>query len=128
MTKTNGNITHKTLIGSQQVKYFFIKQRLNYVKIYLNDIIFIKADGNTTEIQLEKHNYILATNLSTTLKKIKCNNIVQVNRSYAINIDYIQSFNNNRIKVIHGDDIEAISLTRKYKQDFINKINIITTK
>ena len=112
----------------QQTKFFFIKQRLNFVRIDKDDIIFIKANGNTTEIQLENHNYILATNLSTTLKKIKCNNIVQVNRSYAINIDYIQSFNNNSIKVNHGVDTVKIPLTRKYKQDFMNKINIITTK
>ncbi len=128
MDLSTENITHKKQIGLQQTKYFFIKQRLNYVKIYINDIIFIKANGNTTEIHLENNNYILATNLSTTLEKIKYNSIVQVNRSYAINIDYIHSFNNNSINVNHGVDTINIPLTRKYKQDFMNKINIVTTK
>ena len=122
------NITHKKQNAKHQTKFFFIKQRLEHIRIDTDDIIFIKANGNTTEIHLKNNNYILATNLSTTLKKINFKNIVQVNRSYAINIDYIISFNNNSISIIYGDNIAEIPLTRKYKQGFMNKINIVTTK
>ena len=122
------NRTENNQNGSNLTKFFFIKQRLDHIRIDTDDIVFIKANGNTTEIHLKNKNYILATNLSTTLKKINFKNIVQVNRSYAININYIQSFNTENIKIVYDDRITTIPLTRKYKQDFMGKLNIITTK
>lgn len=115
------------LPDSLKKDYVFIKQRSNYTKINLHDINYVKASNYITELYLNYKTYIVTTNISDFLDKINVNYIVRTNRSYAVNIYSIQSFDYNKINIINNKKIAEIPISSTYRQDFLDMINVIKT-
>jgi len=110
-------------------KSFYIKKDSNYEKIYQKYILYLKASGNTTEIHTRnKSVYNVSTNLADLLIKLDNDSIVKVNRSYAVNINYIIKFNYNKIYIEKKDAVEEIKLTDTFRAKLMKKLKIIKTK
>ncbi len=89
------------------------------IKIQLEDIIYLKADGNYTEIytysQMDKlQKYILCTKkIGLIEKELEQSSIIRVHKSYMVNlqnVDYIKTY-----IALNGIDVK-IPIGRKYKE------------
>ena len=78
-------------------------------------MIFIEADHNHITIHTVQEAYTIRMPLSTVLEKIQDNNIVKVHRSYAVNMQQIQEFNDSEIRI--GD--KTIPLSTAHKSNFL---------
>ena len=113
--------------GDIKTDFIFIKQHNNYVKINIKEINFIKALNNTTEIFLDYKTFLITTYLSDFLKKLDVDFIVKTHRSFAVNLNSVQSFNFANIHVVNNKQIEEIPLSETYRKNFLEKIKIIKT-
>ena len=93
----------------------FIKHNYRFVKLDKKDLVFIEADHNHIIIHTIQEAYTIRISLSTVLEKIQDDNIVKVHRSYAVNIQQIQEFNDSEIRI--GD--KTIPLSTAHKSNFL---------
>lgn len=93
----------------------FIKQNYQFVKFPLDEILYMEADNIYTNIYTSAKKYVLRESMKNVLERLDLDTIVRVHRSYSVNIDKIDSFNEHDI--IIGK--KEIPLGRSYKDDFM---------
>lgn len=99
----------------------FIKQNSKFNKVRLQDIDFLEAEGNYTHIITKDSKYTLRYTLNDTLEKLKYAHFVRVHRSYAINMQHLDTFSD--ISVFVGE--KELPLGRHYKEGFLRKFNFL---
>lgn len=101
----------------EKAKKFIIEDYIilkNKTKIYLKELIYIKADDHYLEILTLKKKEYLRGSILEILKELPPN-FVQCHRSYIVNKNFIQSINNNEI-FLKGNI--QVTLSRKFKSYF----------
>ncbi|MEA5427963.1 response regulator [Arcicella lustrica] len=93
----------------------FIKQNYKYNKINVEDIQYLKADGNYTYIQTVEKRHIIKYSLQNIIDILSTDKLVRVHRSFAINMSQLTSFNENQLFL--GQ--EEIPIGRNYKEAFL---------
>lgn len=93
--------------------FIFIKDRAMKVKIDINDIYYIKSDGNYLEIKLKEKKYVVRNKLIEFKKQLPHSIFFQSHQRYLVNI--------SKIKVLGKDYVsineENIPLSLKYKKE-----------
>lgn len=104
-TEINAKENHAILIKSNKITH----------KIFSNDILFIEAFGDYVKVYVEDK-YILTNNtFSNILEMLPKNLFVQTHKSYAINLEKINTLNGNQIAI----DKHRIPIGLKFKADFL---------
>lgn len=98
-------------------KYTFIKADRKLIKIYFNDILFIKGLGNYVEIFTENKKFIYYKSLKELIDKLP-DEFMRVHNSYIINLTNVDSFEDNHLIIKE----HKISVAKSYKDCFINSI------
>ena len=115
------------IAGSEPLKYetiipvngsLYIKQRFKFHKLKIEDIWFLKSEGNHTYIQTAKMKFILRMGLQCILDQIGHLHIMKVHRSYAINLHNVDGFDEAQIHIGKHE----IPLGKNYKADFLQKL------
>lgn len=101
-------------------EYIFVKQNYRFVKFRLADILFLRSDGNYTDIVTQTHKYTLRLVLNKVLEKIQNgritpSDIVRIHRGYAVNLRQIDSFCDNEVFV----GPHTLPVGRSYREQFI---------
>ncbi|GAB3333423.1 hypothetical protein GCM10027299_40930 [Larkinella ripae] len=98
----------------------FIKHNYQFVKILLEDILVLEADGAYTTIVTNDRKYAIRLTISTLLERLSEIQLARVHRSYAVHIKKVEGFSDREIVV--GKHV--IPLGRQYKQAFIQQFQI----
>jgi two-component system, response regulator PdtaR len=93
----------------------FIKQNYQFVKFPLNEILYLEADNIHTTIVTSSKKYVLRLPLSAILERLPTQSLIRVHRSFAVNINKIDSFNEHEIMI----GTQPIPLSRGLKEDFL---------
>jgi DNA-binding LytR/AlgR family response regulator len=99
----------------------FIKQNYKFIKVSLNDIYYLEAENNHTHIITKDKNFIVRHPLNVVMDKFNRQYFIRVHRSYAINMDHLDTFNNHSIFL---NDHE-IPLGRNYKEEFLQRFDFL---
>ncbi len=99
----------------------FLKQNYRFIKLDISDIIYIEADKNHCTLVLKQQKIVLRLALSALVERLGNEAILRVHRSFAVNMQWIEEFDDNEI-VIKG---KSIPLTSGYKEDFLNKFIVL---
>jgi two-component system, response regulator PdtaR len=95
----------------------FIKQNYQFVKIRLNEVLYLEADAIYTSIVTTHKKYAIRQTISHVLERLPLKALVRVHRSYAVNISHIDSFNEQDV-MINGHEIP---ISRGYKDEFLRQ-------
>lgn len=95
--------------------YLYIKQSYQFVRIDLNDLLYLEADNTYTKLVTPVRKYILRLSLSSILDRIHQPYLVRIHRSYAINVNTVESFNEAEVSI----GSQLLPLSRSYKDDFM---------
>ncbi|MDH6254232.1 DNA-binding LytR/AlgR family response regulator [Chryseobacterium sp. H1D6B] len=109
--------TIKNTIESNTNDFLFIKADRRYYKINFTDIKFIEGLKDYVVIHTQHQKLITAMNLKTIHQKIPSDSFLRVSKSYVVNINYIDSFDNHNIYI--GDS--EIPLGEVYKSAFFTR-------
>lgn len=116
-TKLLSKDTVKNLVESNTTDFLFIKADRRFYKISFSEIKFIEGLKDYVVIHTRQQKLITAMNLKTIHQKVSEETFIRVSKSYIVNADYIDSFDNHSIYI---DDSE-IPIGEVYKAEFFAK-------
>lgn len=106
--------TVKNTVESNTADFLFIKADRRYYKINFSEIKYIEGLKDYVVIHTQTQKLITAMNLKTIHQKIPADIFLRVSKSYVVNINFIDSFDNHNIYI---DDAE-IPLGEVYRSEF----------
>jgi DNA-binding LytR/AlgR family response regulator len=95
--------------------HIFVKNNYAFVKLKLSELLYIETDNNYTSIITTDKKFLLRLSLNQLLEKINYRGLVRIHRSYAVNINAIQSFNEQEIEI----NQQHLPIGRNYKEEFL---------
>lgn len=96
--------------------HVFIKDGYKFIKILLNDILYLNAEDNYVKIVTEEKSYLVRNTLTKITDILQRNFFVRIHRSWCINTNHIDSFTENEVAV-KGT---TIPIGRNYKDELMN--------
>lgn len=97
--------------------FFYVRSRDRYEKIYAHKIDFVMASGSYVKIYSLEKVYTLSAGLKSFLAQLKSLEIVRCHRSYAVNINNIEAFDDVNLFLKSGNEIHSIPMSKQYKSD-----------
>jgi DNA-binding LytR/AlgR family response regulator len=129
-TAVNKAVSYHQLLKSDNEKnnietvaadYFFVKADRKIFKIYFKDILFIEGLKDYVILHTAEQKIMTAMNVKTIHEQLPQNVFVRISKSYVINVEKIESFDNNTI-FIHKHEIPIGNTYRNYFFDeFVSK-------
>lgn len=98
----------------------FIKHNYQFVKIGLNDIEYLEADGAYTTLVTLTHRYALRLTISLLLTRLNFPRLVRIHRSYAINLNRISTFTEREVSL----STQTLPIGRLFKPAFLSHFNL----
>ncbi len=99
----------------------FVKKNGAYIKLPINEILFIEATGNYATLHTNDGQLMASARLSALLEQINNKALLRVHRSFAVNMNNLEKFDD---AFVHFPS-KSIPLSKTYKADFMNHINLI---
>lgn len=90
----------------------FVKVGKKYIRLNWESILWIEASSSSVIIQMGGERICVGKNLKSFLKDCPYNGLVRVHRSYAVNLQYVQSFDDEFVFVAKGDIESEIPCSR----------------
>lgn len=101
-------------------KVLFLKEKGIFIKIKLEDILYIKSDHVYIEVILSSEKkHVIRTSLNDILTKLN-KNFIRIHRSYIVNSNYIDQIQSNKLFLNNSE----IPIGKSYKNIILQKINI----
>jgi DNA-binding LytR/AlgR family response regulator len=99
----------------------FIKEKYRYTKLSINDILWLKSEGNYVEIHLAEKKELIRMSLSHILEKINRSNFFRTHKSYAVNLDYMTKFEPTVITILESE----IPITKSFAEALVKRIEVM---
>ena len=109
--------TGPVIQANEKVNKIFIKSGYEYVKINLDEILYIKSDGDYTEIVLECKKYLSSQSLKQWKDFLESSMFTQIHKSYIINVNVIEKILGNQVFIEHQ---HVLPIGRAYKETFVS--------
>jgi two-component system, response regulator PdtaR len=93
----------------------FIKQTHQFVKLNIQDILYLEVDSKYVTVVTLTKKYLLKDSLSNVLEKIAFSKLVRVHRSFVVNIAQIDEFSDTEILIRK----KSFPIGRSYKETFL---------
>ena len=98
----------------------FLKGINGEVKIKLNEIMYVKSDKNYVEVYSKEKRVVIRTSLKLFLEEMNLPFLVQVHKSYVVNVNQIQS--------IKGSNLNCAGFQIPYSKVFLPSLKNIFHK
>lgn len=112
--------TLKNSVESSDKDFLLIKSDRRFYKIKLDDVKFIEGLKDYVVIHTASQKLITAMNLKTIHQKIISESFMRVSKSYIVNFNHIESFDNHTIYIEESE----IPLGEIFKSEFFAKYSI----
>jgi DNA-binding LytR/AlgR family response regulator len=106
-------LTRDTIL--QLDDHVFIKDNHQFVRIPLADILLLEADNTYTALRTPTRKYALRLTLGAVLERLHFAQLVRVHRSFAVNIQRVESFSEAEATVAG----QTVPLGRQYREAFL---------
>jgi two-component system, response regulator PdtaR len=104
------------------IDHVFIKSAKKFIKIRINEIVYIKADAAYCYIITPDKYHHISTSLNKFLEQAQISYIVRCHRSYAINTNHIESFEDDVLNMACNTLTEHIPLGNFYKDAVMSRL------
>ncbi len=99
-------------------KYVLIWRQQDYVKVLLEDILWIKADKSYSCIHLKDgHAMTISSNLSSVEERLPSVDFLRIHRSFLVNLRHVESLMGNSLKI--GN--EYLNIGREYLERVLDR-------
>ncbi|MGK0138509.1 MAG: DNA-binding LytR/AlgR family response regulator [Algoriphagus sp.] len=99
----------------------FIKEKYRYTKLPLDDILWLKAEGNYVEIHLANKKELIRQSLSGFLEKLNRKNFFRTHKSYAVNLDYLTKVEPTSVCILNTE----IPITKNYSEELMKRMEVM---
>jgi two-component system response regulator LytT len=98
----------------------FVKQGNNFIKVKLEDILYLKSDRIYITVYTAKNKMLVRSTIQNYVDIINLSSFVQVHRSYAVNLNHLESIN-TELLTIHGQEIP---IGKTYRDDLLSNLRL----
>ncbi len=106
--------------ATNNTKYIFIKVDTRFVKLNLDDILYLEANGDYVVFKTANKGYIVHTTMKKINDKLPDTKFIKVHRSYIVNIDKIVDIEDTTLLI----DKKIIPVSRSKKDDLMKSLNL----
>jgi DNA-binding LytR/AlgR family response regulator len=99
-------------------EYIFVKSDRRYFKVNLKDILFVEGLKDYVIIQLEDRRIITRMSLKNIQDLLPQSAFLRINRSYIINREQVDSFDNNDVFIKSYE----IAIGNSYRDSFFEEL------
>jgi DNA-binding LytR/AlgR family response regulator len=99
----------------------FIRSNGKYRKVMQQDILFIEAAGSYVHVQTLGERFTLAQNLSQFQNKAPLPNLLRIHRSYIVNIEHVDSFDERHAYV----EEHKLPISENHRAEFLSKLRLL---
>lgn len=104
--------------GASDKYTFYVKSGTNYEKIDLKEVTYLESMGDYLSIYSNQKRVVVNATMKETEKKLASLNFYRIHRSYIINMDKIDTIEDN--SVVIGD--KSLPISRSAKKEFLEKL------
>ena len=123
VNKVMGSNTNLKNASSEEndraTKRIFLRQNKSYIQVEVDTILLIEAAGNYTKIVSKTDTITIREKISDILESLPSDDFIQVHKSFAVAIKYINRIEGN---IIHIQD-HTIPIGKLYKANLIKILN-----
>lgn len=101
--------------------FFFAKKKQRYVRVNLNDILWVKSNNSYVEIITAKNKLIGSMNLKDFTFQIQHPNLLRIHRSFLINLLKISAFDDRHVFIEKDNVLEEIPVGKTYREEVFNR-------
>ncbi|MBP3455681.1 MAG: LytTR family transcriptional regulator [Alistipes sp.] len=110
--------SHASDTESPVKEYAFIWRNNGYLKVSLEDILWVEADRSYSVIHLTNgRSMVVSFNLAVIEKELPPNRFVRIRRSGIVNLTHIESLTGNSLKI--GGRL--LTIGREYRTAFLDR-------
>jgi DNA-binding LytR/AlgR family response regulator len=99
----------------------FIKEKFKYTKLLIQEIQWIKADGNYLELHLAGRREIIRASLTAFLLRLDRPAFFRTHKSYAVNLDHLSKLEPTSVTI----SATEIPLTKTASDELLRRLEII---
>ena len=110
-------------IKKQNATNLLIKDRGNYHKLSVDDLIWVQSEGNYITLHTDNKKYVVKQSLRRILEVLEDDRFVKIQKSYVIRtdlIDYIDGQNDR----VHIGSLQ-LPIGRSFKDELFNQFKIL---
>lgn len=102
----------------------FIRHKDRLVKVDINDIQAVKADGSYCLVYTTDHEYILTFPMKTLLEYLPKNNFLRTHRSYIVNLDKIDALTDNQECMVLANS-RQVPISRRFRTTVLERLRLL---
>lgn len=99
-------------------EYLFIKNKDMFVKVSLDEMLWLKSDQNYTEVITPKKKYLVRGTVKETLDQLD-HRFIRIHKSYVVNFEKITAINSISVMI----NQQELPIGKLYKEEVLLKIN-----
>lgn len=99
----------------------FLKDKCRYTKLQINDILWIKSDGNYLEIQTLHKTELIRGTLSNFIERLNQPLFFKTHKSYVVNLAHMSNLESHNI-TIHQT---KLPIAKPYYEELVRKLQIL---
>lgn len=99
----------------------FIKDKFKYTKLTINDILWIKSEGNYLEINTTNKKEVIRATMSGFMDRLNRSNFFRTHKSYIVNLDYLSRFETPYVTI--GDT--KIPISKTFSDELLKRLKIM---
>jgi DNA-binding LytR/AlgR family response regulator len=100
--------------------FIFIKQNYQFVRLHQAEVLYAEADDKYTSLVTTSRKFVLRLSLVVLLQRMLDMTLVRIHRSYAVNLEKVESFNDYEVQVPG----QTLPLGRVYKDEFLRHFRV----
>jgi DNA-binding LytR/AlgR family response regulator len=101
---------------------FFVWDKKALRRIHPDQVLWLATEGNYTKIFLENRSFFMVrSSLSNALKKLPPEMFLQIHRSFAVSIHYIDKVTRDHLEIY---DV-LIPIGKQYYKEVMGRLNVI---
>jgi DNA-binding LytR/AlgR family response regulator len=102
----------------------FLKEKKGLRRVFITDILLVAADGNYVELHTPHGRVVLRNSMCEVLRSMPNAIFSMVNRSQAVNILMVDHIGADEVTIGR----RSFTLTRRYREDLLRKMNIVASR
>jgi len=109
--------------GSFSEKSFYLKSNHRLEKVNLRDIRYIEIQNRICVIDTTHKQYTIRRTLQEIEEKLPAGLLTRVHRSYLVNLDYMDSYDTLRNRIIISD--QEVPVSKAYKSEVTSQLEML---
>lgn len=116
--KSQFDLIAQSFNNQEQEIFFFIKCDNKFVKVLVDDILYIESLQNYVKIYCSSNTYVTLLSLKSVLRELPESKFMQIHKSYIANVSKISMVDGNQVII----DEAKLPISRTLRLDVYNRV------